>query len=213
MSRKGTPASRSLEYHAPPQPAFLRALQAQIPTRQAFSSNRPKDELESLVSSTSSGKRKADDDGEPDGEDEFDGAQVVVLDDGLSREEATAARRAATSRSDSTDYTDSTDSRSQSIAGASIATKKRRAPIAADDTGMRPEASITHLLDSSTDVAGKDKSSNLNDVKQLIRTERSSTQSKPAKEKTKEQRKAEKTAKARRDIKRSGKGLSFDLDD
>lgn len=219
--RKGNLASRSLTYTAPPTPSFLRALQAQVSSNPR-SSTRPSDELDSLVTITTSssrdGKRKLiDNEEELDSDDEINGAQVVVLKDGkhLTHEQALEARRGEKVAAPPTASTrDNGEGKRQSIAGSTAPVKKRRAAIATDKE--EEDVSIGTILDTPSPTSTKPRSSgsNLDDVKQLIRAERQShPQAKEVKEKTKQQKKQEKTAQARKAIARSGKGLSFDLDD
>lgn len=189
MSRKGNLASRSLEYRAPETPAFLKALQAQVSTSR-YTSNSHRDELDDLVTSSStSGRRKADQPGEEeeglDSDDEINGAQVVVLKEGkhVSRDEAVRLKQ---------QQQETRKEKLQNIAGsAGGATKKRRLPIDAEEKG-------------STRTDSKDKANPLDDVKQLIQKQRNppsspSTKEKPAKQKPKKAK--------------PGKGLSFNFDD
>lgn len=232
--RKGSLASRSLEYRAPEVPNFLKALKAQVASSERYfssaSSSRHTDELDSLVTSTSaSGKRKARDDEEGDGldsEDEMNGAQVVVLKDGkhLSHDEALRIKRTQIHSEPSSAATEKPAAgRNQNIAGSgsAVSAKKRRDPIG-DAVEPKADVSISSLLDRSTEAKANSQSKDagkgaLDDVKQLIRQDRESrappTASKEAREKTKDQRRKEKNAQARKLKAKSGKGLSFDLDD
>ncbi|SJX64401.1 uncharacterized protein SRS1_15042 [Sporisorium reilianum f. sp. reilianum] len=181
-ARKPSLASRSLQYHAPEPPAFLQKLQAQVAASERYASASTRDELDVLVASSSSSKRKVDDDGEGEGgegvdsDDEMHGAQVVVLSAGkhVSHDEALRIKTHDRERG---------EKKAQNIADpATRRTKKKRLPIASPD-------------DKAPQTADP-KSSALDDVKLLIRQQR--TPSKPAK-------KPRKT--------KPGSGLSFTFDD
>ncbi|SPO27958.1 uncharacterized protein UTRI_05101 [Ustilago trichophora] len=235
-SRKGNLASRSLEYRAPEVPSFLKALKAQVASSDRYSSSssskRGGDELDSFVTSTSSGKRKAhdDEDGEDvglDSDDEMNGAQVVVLKDGkhLSHSEALQHKKtkAAASNATSSLSENSAAGKAQNIAASASATpsKRRRDPIGAPSSEPS-HLSVDSIINRPTSQKIKVGSAKgtLEDVKQLIRQDRQSraptSQSftkEDKTEKTKQDKRKEKNAHARKLKAQSGKGLSFDLDD
>lgn len=238
--RKGNLAPRSLEYRAPEVPNFLKALKAQVASSERYSSSSSRaggDELDSFVTSTSSsssGKRKArhddEDDATLDSEDEMNGAQVVVLKDGkhLSHQEALAIKASqAQEEETSAAQGSSSAGKAQNIAstGSSGGSKKRRGPIGVHEEDKAKEASISALIEEkppSDKEAGSAKKagSGLDDVKKMIRKERearapASPKAKEtiSKEESKEEKRKEKNAQARKLKAKSGKGLSFDLDD
>ncbi|SPO28851.1 uncharacterized protein UTRI_05101_B [Ustilago trichophora] len=221
--RKGNLASRSLEYRAPEVPSFLKALKAQVACSERYSSSsssssqRGGDELESFVKLTSSGKRKALDDEDDqdaglDSEDEMNGAQVVVLKDGkhLSHTEALQLKTTSPALP-----RNSAGEKPQNIAASASATpsKRRRPPI-------QPHLTLDSIINTPTSTKPKVETakSSLEDVKQLIRQDRqarsppTSSTKQDKKEKTQDKRKV-KNAQAKKLKAKSGKGLSFDLDD
>ncbi|ETS64587.1 hypothetical protein PaG_01055 [Moesziomyces aphidis] len=215
--RKGSLASRSLEYRAPEVPSFLKALKAQVSESDRYSRKRPNDELDSLVSSASSAsKRKAcdeDETGDLDSDDELRGAQVVVLKDGkhLSQQQALEAK------ADLAQKSPAPSNSSQNIASSasnSSALKRRRQPV----TGGAASDSVSTALDPhSLQEGAKRGDTSLDHVKQLIREDRqakASTNHTPKQDtNTKEGKRKLKNAEARKLKAKSGKGLSFDLDD
>lgn len=215
--RKGSLASRSLEYRAPETPNFLKALKAQVASsdRYAPASRRGGAELDSFVTSTSSGKRKAQDDEEGlDSEDEMNGAQVVVLKDGkhLSHQEAMEIKKGAAAQVPTSPPWSSKD-KAQNIASTGSGVSKRRREAVNVPRSEQKEASISAIVEEKNEKDGGGKIGGLEDVKQLIRQDRESRAPPKAKEPTKEDKRKEKNAQARKLKAKSGKGLSFDLDD
>lgn len=207
--RKGNLASRSLEYHAPPVPSFLRALQAQVSASDRYSSSGSavskthSDQLDSLVSATSSSdsnprstKRKIGSDDqqqqceELDSDDEMNGAQVVVLKHGkhLSHDQALQLKKQAAQTSTqplSLSTSTPPTGQEQNIAAMAVGgpSKKRRTPLDTRTVSTKPErrqASISSLLETSPSRPGhRAQNGDLDHVKQLIQNERNSKSTVP----------------------------------
>ncbi|KAJ1576289.1 hypothetical protein NDA14_007387 [Ustilago hordei] len=234
--RKGNLASRSLEYQAPETPNFLKALKAQVASSDRYSTStkqRPSDQLDSFVISTSSAavKRKAREEEEDEGldsEDEMRGAQVVVLKDGkhLSHDEALQLKTA--SKGQPEEQKEGAKGKDQNIAStaSALGARKRRGPIgeAADESkGLGEDVSISdivntaELIEKPSREKGKGDGTSkggLKDVKDLIRKERDArAPTKTDKEQHKDDKSKEKIAAAKKLKAKSGKGLSFNFDD
>lgn len=190
----------------------MKALKAQVSESERYSRKRPNDELDSLVASASSAsKRKArdaDDDEGLDSDDELRGAQVVVLKDGkhLSQQQALEAK--------AVQRIPASSSSTQNISSASTtsALKRRRQPIA--DEALSDSVSSAKAPHIAEGGNGGDAS--LNHVKQLIheRHSRPIDDEIPRNDThTKENKRKAKNAEARKLKAKSGKGLSFELDD
>ncbi|TKY89080.1 hypothetical protein EX895_001611 [Sporisorium graminicola] len=205
--RKGNLASRSLEYRAPDTPKFLKALQAQVSSSSRYGSASHRDELDSLVASSSSsaGKgRPQDGDGDGiDSDDEIHGAQVVVLKEGkhISHDEAVRLKQ-----QQQRDEPPAKEQPAQNIADATAVgvTKKRRLPV---DLSNNDDTHKTIRTTSSSSA----KPNPLDDVKRLIQQQRNpppppspspSTKDKPNKQKPKKVKPG-----------KPGKGLSFNFDE
>ncbi|KAJ1019040.1 hypothetical protein NDA18_006191 [Ustilago nuda] len=234
--RKGNLASRSLEYQAPETPNFLKALKAQVASSDRYSTStkqRPSDQLDSFVISTSSAavKRKAREEEEDDGldsEDEMRGAQVVVLKDGkhLSHDEALQLKTA--SKSQPEEQKEGAKGKDQNIAStaSSLGARKRRGPIAeAEDEskGLGEDVSISDIINTAELIEKPSREKGKGDgtskgglkhVKDLIRKEKhASAPTKTDKEQHKDDKSKEKIAAAKKLKAKSGKGLSFNFDD
>ncbi|KAJ1020424.1 hypothetical protein NDA13_005742 [Ustilago tritici] len=235
-ARKGNLASRSLEYQTPETPNFLKALKAQVASSDRYSTStkqRPSDELDSFVISTSSAavKRKAREEDEDEGldsEDEMRGAQVVVLKDGkhLSHDEALQLKTA--SKGQPEEQKEGAKGKDQNIAstGSALGARKRRGPIgeAADESkGLGEDVSISDIINTAELIekpsrekgkGGGTSKGGLEDVKDLIRKERDARAPKKTdKEQQKDDKRKEKIAAAKKLKAKSGKGLSFNFDD
>ncbi|GAC98185.1 indoleamine 2,3-dioxygenase [Pseudozyma hubeiensis SY62] len=216
MSRKGNLSSRSLQYTAPSTPNFLKALKAQVATSERYNTttDRPRDELDSLVTSTSSSsssgkRRKRDDNQEDEGldsEDEMNGAQVVVLKEGkhLSHDEALMLKQSATATTRSSQEEAKRPTQNIASSNSADAKAKRRKPIGVQDEAQT-DASLIPILD---ETASKKRTADpLADVKQLIR------QSRPHPKHKQQDKPRAKQAQTKKLKAQSGKGLSFNFDD
>lgn len=181
--------------------------------------------------------RKGDEAGSGGEEDEWDGAQVVVLKEGrhLSEQEVQAAK--ATSRASSSVKAQPAPSTSHiATAGAAVASssKRKRAVIGDQGGPSQVESSSSSLLlpaSSAGEITGKDKkkqrpgadAGSYEGLKELLAQQRASKASdsapRPSSDAAEEKAKAkakEKKAKAertRKEKKKTGKGLSFDVED
>ncbi|KAJ9474719.1 Indoleamine 2,3-dioxygenase [Pseudozyma hubeiensis] len=215
MSRQGRLNSRSLQYTAPSTPNFLKALKAQVATSERYNTttDRPRDELDSLVTATSSSssngkRRKLDDDQDEglDSEDEMNGAQVVVLKHGkhLSHNEALLLKQSATATTQPGKEEAKRPTQSIASSNSADAKTKRRKPLGVQDEAQS-DASLNSILDETD--SKKRTADPLDDVKQLIR------QSRPTPKHKQQDKTRAKQAQTKKLKAQSGKGLSFNFDD
>lgn len=178
-------------------PSFLQKLHSQVNQRQgSINDKRRGDETTSefddlLGVASSSGPRTTE--GGDDSDDEWDGAQVVVLKEGkhLSKEEIAATKTPGSEfeAGQATPASDGTGGQHviAGVGAAPISRAKRRAPTSPDSVGM-------------------------DEAKQLIAV-RKGGESEEQMRKEKERKRAEKNKRARVEKAKKGKGLSFSMDE
>ena len=235
--------ARSLQFDAPPIPKFLQALHSQVHGASRSSNGDeddeayPGDEISGLLGASSGRGRgaKADvheDAGDHSGE-EWDGAQIVVLKDGkhITETEAkqaaqqvkAAAQAKEDSRTPSIATKDATDATSVSRPGAGLPTgSKRRGPIVDETDELLPASKLSTTAKAAKTTATAASSSvtagSMEDAKALIAAQREKKQwdqldEQEKKLRTKDKQKIDKNKAAKKEKKKSGKGLSFDFQD
>ncbi|KAE8231433.1 hypothetical protein CF326_g3553 [Tilletia indica] len=191
------PPRQSIQFEGPPVPAFLARLQAQIQGSSSTASDRhldphlearrkaKREEIEERKRiRAESGQTTAN--GDEDEDDEFDGAQVVVLDEGkdLSREQALGGQESVNTKGPS----EGGQSQPTSETIATAGTKRK----AEDQAGPSSSTKLSKGLGTLAEEVAKHKKG-------------SETPGQ------KEKERKEKNKRAAKEKKKAGKGLSFDI--
>ncbi|CAD6935139.1 unnamed protein product [Tilletia controversa] len=194
------PPRQSIQFEGGPVPPFLARLQAQIQGSSSSTSDRhfdpllearrkaKRDEVEERKKNRAeSGRATAN--GDEDEDDEFDGAQVVVLDEGkdLSREQA-LGRKVASQTADGKGSAERPQPSSETIATPGA---KRKAE---DQAGPSSSSKQPKGFDALAEEVAKHKKA-----------------PGTAGQKEKEKERKDKNKRAAKEKKKAGKGLSFDI--
>lgn len=233
-------ASRHLAYAPPPVPSFLQKLHSQVnQSRGNINDKRGRrgddddeaapsefDDLLGIGSSSKSAKREPNSKGgdlSDEEEDEWDGAQVVVLKEGrhLSKEEASKDRRGELSVCSRLALV-LTRSRLTAEDEATSAVGAQDGAVAVPQAAPSSSAANRAKAASTSTSVGK-KSNDLDDLKKLISSRKDAKEAKgddmseeAAKKKRKEEKdklREEKNKRAKVEKSKRGKGLSFSMDD
>ncbi|KDN41983.1 hypothetical protein K437DRAFT_295473 [Tilletiaria anomala UBC 951] len=234
---KGSPkmnarAARSLQFSGPPVPKFLQSLHSQVHGSQGSGSkaSRGGDELDELLSLDPDRPMipvrpggPENDQGEISG-DEWDGAQIVVLKDGrhLTADEVKQAAKDCHPPSMGSNVSNSSVAVGAKISqpGSGITGSKRRAPV--DDSTAISHTSASSETQAQTGISSAkmhvaNYQNGMGEAKDLIfakkrQREDEQISEKEKKRKAKEDERQRKNRAAKNEKKKSGKGLSFDLE-